>query len=215
MKDTKQDETCPRTKLAAKNKKKKKTQTKKTLAGESRSARRRFTHFHIQPAAAGNSEDSLVTHRSCGAGRCGPRSVYTQDYREPKTVPGGQRYKSRPHHHVSCWPTSSGVVVQRLHFPPPRNRREEARRDRKQDRKPQPKRNLGEPSPQGDPGGVSVGPSPDRSKPTDQPPTNPRPQTTQARGRARQSRERGSSHGQAVDGNKPDASGAQTMRAAY
>ena len=93
--------------------------TYKTLAGESRSAHRRFTHFHIQPEAAGNSEDILVTHRSCGAGRCGPRSVYTQDYREPKTVPGGQGYKSRPHHHVSCWPTSGGVVVQQLHFPPP------------------------------------------------------------------------------------------------
>ena len=98
---------------------------------------------------------------------------------------------------------------------PTPKKREEMRKYKKQHKKPQPTRSLGEPSPQGDPGGVSAGPSPDRSKPADQPPTNPRSQTTQTRGRDRQSRERGSSQGQAVDGSKPDATGAQTARAAY
>ena len=66
-------------------------------------------------------------------------------------------------------------VVELLHVPP-RKMRQETKRQENKDRKPQPKRDQSDPSPQGDPGVVSVGPSPDRSKPADQPTVNPKSQ---------------------------------------
>ena len=64
-------------------------------------------------------------------------------------------------------------VVQLLHVPPPKEAKGSEKRQENKDKKPQPKRDHSDPSPQGDPGVVSVGPSPDRSKPADQPTANP------------------------------------------
>ena len=61
-------------------------------------------------------------------------------------------------------------------FPPPEGAKGIEKKQENTDRKPEPKRTHSDPSPQGDPGVVSVGPSPDRGKPADQPTANPKSQ---------------------------------------
>ena len=67
-------------------------------------------------------------------------------------------------------------LVEPLVVPPPKSAKGTETKQQNEDRTPKPTRNHSDRSPPGDPGVVSVGPSPDRGKPADQPTANPKSQ---------------------------------------